>query len=97
MPMFTYPDYVYKTLARVHDEGEWYAAQSIAVGYCFDVLTLIPDCEEAKELIYELFCSGVRRKCRQVPRGERVNPSQSEGFWNISAQGEIALLLRIFF
>jgi hypothetical protein len=54
--MLTYPDYVYKTLARARDEGQWYASQSIAAGYCFDVLALFPDCDEAKDLVYELFC-----------------------------------------
>lgn len=36
----TYPDYVYKLLARARNEGQWYAAQSIAAGYCFNVLAL---------------------------------------------------------
>jgi len=54
--MSAYPDYVYKTLARSRDEGQWYACQSIAAGYSFDVLALFPDCEEAKELVYTLFC-----------------------------------------
>ncbi|MCI0553623.1 MAG: hypothetical protein L0287_21970 [Anaerolineae bacterium] len=51
-----YPEYVHKTLARAREEGQWHAAQSDAAGLCFDVLALFPDCEEAKELVYELFC-----------------------------------------
>ena len=51
-----YPDYVHQMLARARDEGQWHAAQSDAAGLCFDVLALFPDCEEAKELVYQLFC-----------------------------------------
>ncbi|MCC6568107.1 MAG: hypothetical protein IT315_02605 [Anaerolineales bacterium] len=54
--MTTYPDYVYQTLARARSEGQWYCGQPDAAALCFDVLTLFPDCEEAKELVYELFC-----------------------------------------
>lgn len=54
--MFTYPEYVYKTLARARDIGQWYCGQSDAAALCFDVLALFPDCAEAKELVYELFC-----------------------------------------
>lgn len=54
--MSTYPDYVHQMLARAWDEGQWHAAQSDAAGICFDVLALFPDCEEAKELVYQLFC-----------------------------------------
>jgi len=54
--MTTYPDYVHQMLARAREEGQWYAAQSDASALCFDVLALFPDCEEAKELVYELFC-----------------------------------------
>lgn len=54
--MSTYPDYVHQMLARARDEGQWHAAQSDAAGICFDVLALFPDCEEAKELVYQLFC-----------------------------------------
>jgi len=52
-----YPDYVHKMLARARAEGQWQAAQADAAGICFDVLALFPDCEEAKELVYELFCN----------------------------------------
>jgi len=54
--MTTYPDYIHQMLARAREEGQWHAAQSDAAGLCFDMLALFPDCEEAKELIYELFC-----------------------------------------
>lgn len=54
--MRTYPDYVHQTLARARDEGQWQAGQADAAALCFDVLALFPDCEEAKELVYELFC-----------------------------------------
>ena len=54
--MSTYPDYVYQTLARARDIGQWYCGQSDAAALCFDVLALFPDCAEAQELVYELFC-----------------------------------------
>ena len=54
--MSTYPDYVHQTLARAREEGQWHAGQADAAALCFDVLALFPDCEEAKELVYELFC-----------------------------------------
>ena len=54
--MTAYPDYVYKNLARARDEGQWYCGQSDAAALCFDILALFPDCDEAKELVYELFC-----------------------------------------
>ena len=54
--MSTYPDYVHQTLARARDEGQWYCGQSDAAALCFDILALFPDCEEAQELVYELFC-----------------------------------------
>ncbi|MBI3166918.1 MAG: hypothetical protein HYZ22_00460 [Chloroflexi bacterium] len=54
--MSTYPEYIYKTLARAREEGQWYCGQSDAAALCFDVLALFSDCEEAKELVYELFC-----------------------------------------
>lgn len=54
--MPTYPDYVHQTLARVHDIGQWYCGQPDAAALCFDILALFPECEEAKELVYELFC-----------------------------------------
>jgi hypothetical protein len=40
--MPTYPDYVYKTLARARDEGQWQAAQADAAALCFDILALFP-------------------------------------------------------
>ena len=54
--MPTYPNYVHQMLARARYEGQWHAAQADAAALCFDVLALFPDCEEAKELVYELFC-----------------------------------------
>lgn len=51
-----YPDYLYQTLARAREEGQWYCGQADATALCFDMLTLFPDCEEAKELVCELFC-----------------------------------------
>jgi len=54
--MSTYPDYVYQTLARAREKGQWYCGQSDAAALCFDVLALFPDCEEAQKLVYELFC-----------------------------------------
>jgi hypothetical protein len=54
--MPTYPDYVYKTLARARDIGQWYCGQSDAAALCFDILALFPECEEAKNLVYEFFC-----------------------------------------
>ena len=54
--MLTYPEYVYQTLARARYIGQWYCGQSDAAALCFDILALFPDCEEAKHLIYELFC-----------------------------------------
>lgn len=54
--MSIYPEYVHQTLARAREEGQWHAAQADAAALCFDVLALFPDCEEAKELIHELFC-----------------------------------------
>ena len=54
--MPTYPDYVHKTLARAREEGQWQAAQADAAALCFDILALFPDCKEASDLVYELFC-----------------------------------------
>jgi len=54
--MPTYPDYVHQTLARAREEGQWHAAQADAAALCFDVLALFPDCKEASDLVYELFC-----------------------------------------
>ncbi len=54
--MSTYPDYLHQTLARARDVGQWYCGQADAAALCFDMLALFPDCEEAKALVYELFC-----------------------------------------
>ena len=54
--MSTYPDYVYRMLARAREEGQWYAGQADAAALCFGVLALFPDCQDAKELVYQLFC-----------------------------------------
>lgn len=54
--MTTYPDYVYQTLVRARAEGQWYCGQPDAAALCFDVLALFPDCKEASDLAYELFC-----------------------------------------
>lgn len=51
-----YPEYVYKTLARAREEGQWYCGQADAAALCFDILALFPDCQEASDLVYELFC-----------------------------------------
>lgn len=54
--MSNYPEYVYKTLAQAREDGQWQAHQADAAALCFDILTDFSDCEEAKELVYELFC-----------------------------------------
>jgi len=54
--MPTYPAYVPQMLARARYEDQWYAGQANAAALCFDVLALFPDCAEASELVYELFC-----------------------------------------
>lgn len=54
--MSTYPEYVYKTLARARDIGQWYCGQAEAAALCFDILALFPDCKEASDLVYEFFC-----------------------------------------
>lgn len=54
--MTSYPDYVHQILARARDQGQWHASQADATALCFDVLSLFPDCEEARELVYQLFC-----------------------------------------
>lgn len=54
--MFTYPDYILQMLARACYEGQWQAGQADAAALCFNVLALFPDCAEASELAYELFC-----------------------------------------
>ncbi|MBI5301857.1 MAG: hypothetical protein HY868_06955 [Chloroflexi bacterium] len=52
----TYPDYVPKMLQQAREEGQWYCGQADAAARCFDVLALFPDCREASDLVYELFC-----------------------------------------
>jgi hypothetical protein len=54
--MSSYPDYVHQTLARARDEGQWYCGQADAAALCFDMLAFFPDCAEASDLVYELFC-----------------------------------------
>lgn len=54
--MSEYPNYVRQTLARARDEGQWHAGQPDAAALCFDILALFPDCKEASDLVYELFC-----------------------------------------
>jgi len=54
--MSTYPDYVHQMLARARDQGQWYCGQAEAAALCFEVLALFPDCEEARELVYQMFC-----------------------------------------
>ncbi|PIU91327.1 MAG: hypothetical protein COS63_01395 [Anaerolineae bacterium CG06_land_8_20_14_3_00_57_67] len=43
-------------LARARYEGQWHAGQADAAALCFDVLALFPDCAQAGDLVYELFC-----------------------------------------
>ncbi len=54
--MSEYPNYLSQTLARARTLGQWYAGQAEAAALCFDMLALFPDCREAGELVYELFC-----------------------------------------
>jgi hypothetical protein len=54
--MNNYPDYVHRLLAEAREEGQWYCGQYDAAAKCFDVLALFPDCTEAADLAYELFC-----------------------------------------
>lgn len=54
--MSSYPDYVYNTLARASEVGQWYCGQSEAAGLCYDILALFPECQEARDLVYDLFC-----------------------------------------
>ena len=54
--MSTYPNYVHQTLARARDIGQWYCGQADAAALCFDMLALFPNCAEASDLVYELFC-----------------------------------------
>lgn len=54
--MAPYPEYVHQTLARAREEGQWHAAQADAAALCFELLALFPECREASDLVYELFC-----------------------------------------
>lgn len=54
--MSGYPDYVRKTLVQAREIGQWYCGQTEATSLCFDMLALFPDCQEASDLVYELFC-----------------------------------------
>ncbi len=54
--MSTYPNYLHQTLARARDMGQWYCGQADAAALCFDMLALFPNCTEASDLVYELFC-----------------------------------------
>lgn len=54
--MSDYPKYIHDMLAQARDEGQYYCYQSDCAALCFDVLALVPDCREANELVYELFC-----------------------------------------
>ena len=54
--MSNYPDYVHQTLARARADGQWCCGQPDAAALCFDILALFPGCEEAQQLVYELFC-----------------------------------------
>ncbi|MBI3913383.1 MAG: hypothetical protein HY327_04250 [Chloroflexi bacterium] len=54
--MSQYPDYVPRLLAQARAEGQWHAGQADAAALCFDVLALFPECREASDLVYELFC-----------------------------------------
>lgn len=54
--MSAYPEYIHKTLAQARYTGQWHCGQADAAALCFDVLALFPDCAEASELVYQLFC-----------------------------------------
>jgi hypothetical protein len=54
--MSNYPAYIQRLLAQAREEGQWYCGQPDAAAHCFEVLALFPDCREAAELVYELFC-----------------------------------------
>jgi len=54
--MPTYPDYLHQILTRARDIGQWYCGQADASALCFDMLALFPDCTEASDLVYELYC-----------------------------------------
>ena len=54
--MTTYPQYVHDMLTKAHHDGKFYACQADAAALCFDVLALFPECKEASELVYDIFC-----------------------------------------
>jgi hypothetical protein len=43
-------------LKQARAEGQYYCYQPDCAALCFDVLALVPDCCEASDLVYELFC-----------------------------------------
>jgi hypothetical protein len=56
MVMPNYPDYVQRMLLQARDVGQYYCGQADGATLCYNILTDFPDCTEASELIYELFC-----------------------------------------
>lgn len=54
--MSNYPVHVHQQLERARVLGKTYCGQADAAAICFDVLADFPDCKEASETIYELFC-----------------------------------------
>lgn len=50
------PDYAQRMLFQAREEGQWYCGQPDAAALGYEVLALFPDCREAADLIYELFC-----------------------------------------
>ena len=54
--MSNYPDYVHRKLLEARDIGQYSSAQADAAAICFEILADFPDCAEASETIYELFC-----------------------------------------
>ena len=54
--MSTLPDYARRMLDQAREEGQFYCYQADCAALCFDVLALFPDCKEAADLVYELFC-----------------------------------------
>ena len=54
--MLGYPKYIHDMLKQARAEGQYYYYQPDCAALCFDVLALVPDCREASDLVYELFC-----------------------------------------
>lgn len=81
-------------LARARDEGQWHAAQSDAAGICFDVLALFPDCEEAKELVYQLFCDEwtLPSADEEIRRVRRENTKERTASYRPSIDPQLASL-----